>query len=97
MTLPLTKATNSLFKCCGKMGIYQGRQVLFILSEPDEIAGVGFIKAQTPAMIMRLRITDAPNLTIGETIEADGMLYKVIAEPRKDIHALIWTIECNSN
>ena len=95
MTLPLTKATNSVFKCCGKMGIYQGRQVLFILSEPDEVVGVGFIKAQTPAIIMKLRISDAPHLSVGETIEANGVVYTVIAEPRKDIHALIWTIECS--
>ena len=97
MTLPLTKATNSLFKCCGKAGIYQGRSVLFILSEPDEVVGVGFIKAQTPAIIIKLRVSDAPNLAVGETIEADGVIYTVIAEPRKDIHALIWTVECNSN
>ena len=97
MTLPLTKATNSLFKCCGKAGIYQGRNVLFILSEPDEIVGVGFIKAQTPAIIIKLRVSDAPHLSVGETIEADGVVYTVLAEPRKDIHALIWTIECNSN
>lgn len=97
MTLPLTKATNSLFKCCGKVGIYQGRSVLFILSEPDEVVGVGFIKAQTPAIIIKLRVSDAPNLAVGEAIEADGVIYTIIAEPRKDIHALIWTIECNSN
>lgn len=97
MTLPLIKATNSLFKCCGKAGKIQGRSVLFLLSEPDEVVGVGFIKAQTPTIIMKLRVSDAPDLSVGDEIEADGVIYKVIAEPRKDIHALIWTIECNSN
>ncbi len=97
MTLPLYRATNSLFKCCGQSGVYQGRNVLFLLSEPDEVVGVGFIKAQTPTIIMRLRVSDAPSLSVGDMIEADSVIYKVIAEPRKDIHALIWTVECNSN
>ena len=33
MTLPLKKAVDSLFNRCGTTGTYQGREVLFLLSE----------------------------------------------------------------
>lgn len=44
MPLPLKKAMDSLFNRCGTIGNYQGREVLFLLIEPDEIGRCGFCK-----------------------------------------------------
>lgn len=52
MTLPLKKAVDSLFNRCGTIGNYQGREVLFLLIEPDEVVGVGFVKAHTDTHFM---------------------------------------------
>lgn len=93
MALPLQKTANSLFKCLGKEGLYQGRKVLFLLSEPDEVLGVGFSKALTPALILKIRISDAPKIEIGDEIEDGGRIYRVIAGPRKDMYGLIWILE----
>ncbi len=62
MVLPLKKAVDSLFNRCGTTGIYQGREVLFLLTEPDEVVGVGFVNAHTDTHQMRLRVSDAPDL-----------------------------------
>lgn len=93
MALPLQKTTDSLFKCLGKVGVYKGRKVLFLLSEPDEVLGIGFSKAQVPTLILKVRISDAPEIGVGDEIEDAGRTYRVIAEPRKDPHRLIWTLD----
>ena len=87
---PMMKAVNSLFNHFGTRGIYEGREVLFILSEPDEIVGVGFAKAHTSTITMRVRVSDAPHLLIGEEIVTDAKTYKVMSTPITERHRLIW-------
>jgi len=67
MTLPLKKAVDSLFNRCGTIGNYQGREVLFLLIEPDEVVGVGFVKAHTDTHFMKIRISDAPDLAVADS------------------------------
>ena len=90
MTLPLKKAVDSLFNRCVTIGNYQGREVLFLLIEPDEVVGVGFVKAHTDTHFMKIRISDAPDLAVAAT-------YRVHTEPVKDIHNLVWSVDvlCN--
>ncbi len=93
MVLPLEKAVNSLFTRMGRRGNYKGRQVLFLLSAPDEVVGIGFIKVQTPTAKLQLRVSDAPELQVGDEIVADERVFRISSEPMKDIHNLIWTVE----
>ena len=90
---PMMKAVNSLFNHFGTRGIYEGLEVLFILSETDEIVGVGFAKAHTSTITMRVRVSDAPHLSIGEEIVTDDKTYKVMSNPSKESHRLIWSLE----
>lgn len=91
MVLPLGKAVNSLFIRMGRTGIYQNRKVLFLLSAPDEVVSVGFARAQTATAKLQIRISDAPELKIGDEIIADNQVFRIASEPMKDIHNLIWT------
>ena len=93
MVLPLKKAVDSLFNRCGTTGIYQGREVLFLLTEPDEVVGVGFVNAHTDTHQMRIRVSDAPDLAVGDTIQTDETCYRVHTEPVKDTHHLIWSVD----
>lgn len=97
MTLPLQKAVNSLFNCCGQMGTYKGKEILFILSQPDEIVGVGFVQTHSASLSIKIRISDAPDLKVGDKIYKDDETYVIHSEPIKDIHALIWSADliCN--
>ena len=65
MILPLAKAVNSLFERCGQRGTYKGREVLFLLSEPDEVVGIGFAKAQSVTAVIKLRISEARTFRSG--------------------------------
>lgn len=93
MVLPLEKAVNSLFIRMGRTGFYQNRKVLFHLSAPDEVVSVGFARAQTATAKLQIRISDAPELKIGEEINVENKVFCIISEPMKDIHNLIWTAD----
>lgn len=95
MPLPLEKALNSLFQRCGSRGIYQGREVLFLLSEPDEIVGIGFVRAQSPGLILKVRYSEVPELKIGDDISYNASVYNVMSEPRRSINGLVWEAECS--
>lgn len=93
MTLPLKKAVDSLFNRCGTTGTYQGCKILFLLTEPDEVVGVGFVKAHTDTHLMRIRLSDAPDLAVGDTIKTETATYRVHTEPIKDIHNFVWSVD----
>ena len=97
MVLPFKKAMDSLFKRCGKVGMYKGRQVLFLLIEPDSVIGVGFTNAHTDTHIIKIRVSDAPELALGDKIIVGNDAYTIQSEPLKDIHNLIFTADviCN--
>ena len=67
--------------------------VRLILSEPDEITEVGFVNAHSGTHRAKIRISDAPDLKIGNKIGMDGKIYAVRSEPVKDIHNLIWSCD----
>ena len=94
---PFQKAVNSLFEKMGEKGLYKTKEVLFLLSAPDETVGVGFLQAQTPMAILRIRISDAPDLQIHDTILTGTISYMIIAEPKKDLHHLYWKTEVTCN
>ena len=97
MPLPLKKAVDSLFNRCGTIGNSQGRGVLFLSIEPDAVVGAGLVKAHTDTHFMKIRMSDAPDLAVGDTIETDAVTYRVHKEPVKDIHNLVWSVDvlCN--
>lgn len=93
MVLPLEKAVNSLFNRLGQKAIYKGRTVLFLLSAPDEVVGIGYVRAHTPTAKLQIRVSDAPKLAVGDEIETSSRTLHLSSEPMKDIHNLIWTVD----
>ncbi|MFV0626607.1 MAG: hypothetical protein ACK5N8_04590 [Alphaproteobacteria bacterium] len=88
---------TSLFKHMGYKGVYKGREVLFLLSEADELLGIGFSKAHVSASVIKIRVSDIPELSLGDEIVAERTIYKVISEPLKKFNGLVWVVECSSN
>lgn len=97
MTNPMTKAVNSLFLKLGTKGNYQGSPVHFILIAPDEVLGVGFINTQSPATTLKIRVSEAPHLAVGDIITTDDITCTITAEPKRDLHRLIWSAEVSCN
>lgn len=97
MTNPIKKAVDSLFLKLGIKGNYQGKEVSFLLFAPDEVVGVGFVNAHLPTTMIKIRTKDAPHLSVGDEITTDEMTLRITAEPKRDLHRLIWEAEvlCN--
>ena len=86
-------AVDSLFNRLGRAATYKNNSVRLILSEPDEITEVGFVNAHSGTHRAKIRISDAPDLKVGDKIGMDGKIYVVRSEPVKDIHNLIWSCD----
>lgn len=82
-------ATDSLFNRMGQPAMYKDKTIRIILTEPDEIVGVGFVNTHSPSHRAKIRISDAPNLKIGDKIDTDDETLAIHSEPVKDIHKLI--------
>ena len=91
------KAVDRLFEKLGKTAQYQNRDVLIFLLRPDEVVSVGFAQAHTATNIMRIRITEAPELKVNDIILCDDKEYIVSQEPQRDTNNLIWNfgVVCN--
>ncbi|MFI3241757.1 MAG: hypothetical protein R3Y43_04245 [Alphaproteobacteria bacterium] len=70
--------------------MYKGNDVLFLLSEPDEVVGIGFASIHNETSKLKIMVEDAPFLEVGEEIEYQDIAYKVMSEPKRDIHRLVW-------
>ena len=90
---PMKMAVDSLFNQMGKPATYKNKAIRIILTEPDEIVGVGFVNTHSPSHRARIRISDAPELKIGDKIDTDDETFTVHSEPVKDIHKLIWSCD----
>ena len=77
----------------GKNAKYQNRDVLVFLLRPDMVVSVGFSQAHTATNMMKMRISDAPYLQIGEKLYCDNKEYTVSQEPLKDTNNLTWSFE----
>ena len=90
---PMKTAVDSLFNRLGRTATYKNNSVRLILSEPDEITEVGFVNAHSGTHRVKIRISDAPDLKVGDKIGMDGKIYAVRSEPVRDIHNLIWSCD----
>jgi len=50
----------------------------------------------TPVALVDLRVSEAPTIAAGDTIEIDGDILLVQGEPVRDAERLIWTVEGRS-
>ena len=86
-------AVDSLFLKLGKTATYKNQSIRIILTEPDEVVGIGFVNTHSPTHRVRIRLSDAPELKIGDKIETAEETYAVYSEPVRDIHRLVWSCD----
>lgn len=87
----MEKAVISLFNRLGIKADYQGKQVRIIVMEPDEVVGVGFVQALTPTSVLRVRVSDAPDLSKGDSFTTEhGITYHIMSNPIREQHHLVW-------
>ncbi len=93
MTNPMQIAVDSLFNRLGQTATYKNKSIRIILIEPDEIVGIGFVNTHSPSHRVKIRISDAPELKVGDKVETANEIFAVHSEPVKDIHKLVWSCD----
>ncbi len=67
-----------------------------IRSAPDQVAAFGEGRFVTDTVLIAVRVADAPGLGPGDTIEVDGVVFGVRADPVRDADRLVWSVEARA-
>lgn len=89
----IAKAVDSLFLRLGQPAEYNGKTVPILVFAPDDVGEVGFANTISPTTLIRVRVSDAPDLAVGDTFECGGATYRVMSDPRREQHRLVWRAE----
>jgi hypothetical protein len=92
------RAVDSLFGKLGVAAIFQPRiganvAVTIIPKRPDEIIGLAQNDIATEVTLFDVRVAEIAEPKADDVIFFQGTEYRIIGEPRSDIHRLIWTME----
>lgn len=64
-----------------------------ILSKPDDVVEFASSRARIGTHVAEIRITEAPDLARGDTLEISGTVWRVQGAPQRDIEGLTWSAE----
>jgi hypothetical protein len=99
MALPaFTRAVDSMFGKLGMTAMFQpvmgaNLTVTVIPKRPDEIIGLGQSDVATEVTLFDVRVLEVAAPKSDDAVIYNGTEYRIIGEPRRDIHQLIWTME----
>lgn len=77
-------------------GAGSGVAIRAVVRRPEAISAFGDTRLVTPVALVDLRVSEAPTIAAGDTIEIDGDILLVQGEPVRDAERLIWTVEGRS-
>jgi hypothetical protein len=76
-------------------GIGSGLPVRVIRKSPDKIVGFGDSRAVMPSVLIDVRASEAREPAAGDTVEIEGSIFDIIAEPTTDTLRLVWSCEAS--
>lgn len=93
-----SRSVDSLFGKLGMAAVFQPRfglnaAVTIIPKKPDEIIGLGQSDVAAEVTLFDVRVSEVADPKTDDVILHNGSEYRIIGEPRRDIHRLIWTLE----
>lgn len=96
--MAFSRSVDSLFAKLGVAATFQpcigmNRAVTLIPKRPDEIIGLGQSDISSEVTLFDLRIKEVAELKADDVLIYQGEEYRIIGQPRRDIHQLIWTME----
>jgi hypothetical protein len=96
--MAFSRSVDSLFAKLGVAATFQprigmNRAVTLIPKRPDEIIGLGQSDISSEVTLFDLRIKEVAEIKADDVLIYQGEEYRIIGEPRRDIHRLIWTVE----
>lgn len=92
------KSVDSLFEKLGMSASFipaigSGVLVTVVPKRPDAVIGLGNASVQAEVTLFDLRVSEVEEPKEGDVIEYDDTMYRIIGEPRRDAHRLVWTVE----
>ena len=78
---------------CRPGGTGAGVSIRVVFSSPDQLAAFGEGRFVTDTVLIAVCVADAPDLASGDTIEVNGLLFEVRADPIRDADRLVWSVE----
>lgn len=82
-----TLAVDAVYRPGGAGG---GNACRVVLSAPDRTQNFGESRFVSDSVIVSIQAADAPNFAAGDTIEVDGMVYRIQGSPTRDATRLVW-------
>lgn len=73
-----------------------GISVRVIRRAPDRFAGFGDGRFVVDTVFLDIRISEAPELADGDSLEIAGDFFTIRGEPRRDTERLIWHAEARA-
>lgn len=70
-----------------------GVAIRVIVRRPDQVVDFSGTRITTATTLFDIRISEAPTLAEGDTIEVDGEVLVVQGEPLRDAERLVWTAD----
>ena len=74
-------------------GVFEPTPVRVIPRAPDEDVRWGEARARVPTQVFQLRISEVPELADGDTLEVEGVFWRIKGQPQRDAPRLVWTAE----
>lgn len=71
-------------------GVGDGVPLRVMRRAPDEIVPWRDARAVVDTVFFDVRISDAPGLAAGDTLEIDGAVFEVLGDPERDAERTIW-------
>lgn len=72
------------------------QSIRVIRAMPDQFASFGDGRFVVDTVLLNIRLTDAPALVAGDTVEIAGQLHEIQGTPTRDTGRLIWRAEARA-
>lgn len=73
-----------------------GLSVRIIRKSPDNVVSFGGSRAVMPTVVIAVRVSDVAAPRSGDTVEIDGSIFDIIAEPTRDSLGAVWGCEASA-
>ncbi|MBU9710143.1 hypothetical protein KSP24_25045 [Paenibacillus sp. AK121] len=88
-----TLAVDALYRPGGAGG---GNACRVVLAAPDRTQNFGESRFVSDTVMVSIQAADAPTFAAGDTVEVDGVVYRIQGTPTRDATRLVWEAEARA-
>ena len=77
-------------------GTGPAQSIRVIRAMPDRFANFGDGRFVVDTVLLNIRLSDAAELSAGDTVEIEGHLFEISGTPTRDTNRLVWLAEARA-